>query len=97
VSTNIRNVTPKHPAANANRARADFLQIDSEVGLTFSGIALTATDTEKRRRTIKVAREAFDTIMRLRGNAELTDEEESRLDRNLLRLKGELQSLGETF
>jgi len=37
-----------------------------------------ATDTEKGRRTIKVAREAFDAIVRLRENAELTDAEESK-------------------
>jgi hypothetical protein len=70
VTTKTRDEMPKHPAANANRAGAGFPQIDSQVALTFSGIALTASDTEKRRRTIKVAREAFDTIVRLRGNAE---------------------------
>jgi hypothetical protein len=77
--------------------RADFLRIDSEVGLTFSGIALAAIDRETRIRTVKIARKAFDAIARLRRSVELTAREETRLDRNLLRLKLELQTLGEIF
>lgn len=88
---------PNHPAADANRTRADFLQIDSEVGLTFSGIALTAKDEEKRGRATRVARKAYDTIMRLRKGIKLTDAQRDRLDANLLRLREMLQGLGETF
>ena len=80
-----------------NRSIADFLRIDFEVGLTFSRIALLATDKETRRRTTSAARKAYDIIARLRDRIVLTDAEEASLDRNLLRLKGELQSLGQTF
>ena len=78
-------------------AAADFLRIDSEVGLTFSGIALGATDEATKRRTSTVARKAYDTVARLRGCIILTAVEEATLDRNLLRLKSELQSLGQVF
>src|SRR5215472_4147953 len=39
-----------------NKLKADFLQIDSEIALTFSAIALRATNQEKKRRTIRTAR-----------------------------------------
>jgi hypothetical protein len=84
-------------STRTNRARADFLRIDSEVGLTFSGIALGATDKETRKRTTQIARRAYDTILRLRDRVVLTEAEELKLDRNLLRLRGELQSLGQAF
>jgi hypothetical protein len=92
-----RDAAPKRPAVDTNRARADFLLIDAEVALTFAGIALAAKDEEKKRRTTQTARKAYDTILRLRKNADLTDAEGIKLDRSLLRLKSELQRLGETI
>jgi len=89
----IRSMTLK----NAERVGSDFLRIDSQVGLTFSGTALATDNEEKRRRTTAIARKAHDTITRLRPSIELTNAEESELDRNLLRLKRELQILGEIF
>jgi alpha-ketoglutarate-dependent taurine dioxygenase len=80
-----------------NRIGADFLKIDSEVGLIFSSMALKADDEENKRRTTGVARRAHDSIMRFRQQVELTDAETIELDRNLLRLKGQLQILGEAF
>jgi len=88
---------PSSTINSINSSTADFLRIDSEVRLTFSSIALLATDRETRRRTTNAARKAYDTIARLRGQIVLTDAEEATLDRNLLRLKGELQSLGQAF
>ena len=88
---------PLSTIKRSNRSKADFLRIDSQVGLTLSGIALGAIDKEKRRRTASAARKAYDTIARLRQYVVLTDTEEAKLDRHLLRLKGELQSLGQTF
>ena len=96
MTTKRRKATPKRPAADANRARADFLLIDSGVALTFCGIALAANNEEKRRRTTKMARKAYDTILRLRESADLNDADATKLDRTLLRLKSELQRLGET-
>lgn len=87
------------PGAKVNHVRADFLRIDAEVALTFSSIASMAKDgdEEKKRRTTKAARRAYDTILRLREKVELTDAEETKLDESMQRLKKELQSLGETF
>ena len=80
-----------------NRLSADFLQIDSEIALTLAGIALETTNEERRRRMILTARRAFDTIIRLRKDVVLSDAEGDKLDFNLLRLKGELQSLGQSI
>jgi hypothetical protein len=81
----------------ANRARADFLLIDSEIALTFCGIALASNDREKRRRTERIARNAYDTIMRMKLDIALTDVEVDKLDHNMQRLKSELERLGEKF
>jgi hypothetical protein len=84
------------PLVNStNRVAADFLRIDSEVALTFSGIALAATDETTKTRTTLVALKAYNTIARLRGNIELTVAERDKLDANLQRVKTELQSLGQ--
>ena len=79
------------------RVAAEFLQIDCEIALTFAGIALTTSDEQKRRRLIRAARKAYDTIMRLRKDFDLTDSGRDKLCANLQRLKGELQSLGQSF
>jgi hypothetical protein len=79
-----------------NRNRANFLLIDSQIALTFSGIALGSADGEKRRRTTVTARKAYDTITRLRKNVVLTDMQKAELNANLERLEGELQWLGES-
>ena len=80
-----------------NRLSADFLQIDSEIALTLAGIALETTNEERRRRMILTARRALDTIIRLRKDVVLSDAEGDKLDFNLQRLKGELQSLGQSI
>jgi hypothetical protein len=81
----------------ANSLKADFLRIDSQMALTFSGIALNAGDPEKRKRTTLTARRAYDTIVRLRNDIELNQAEDDKLDINLQRLKNELQRLGQRF
>ena len=69
----------------ANRAMAEFLRIDVQMALTFSGIALSTTDFDKRERTTKVARRACDAILTLRPGVRLTDIEAERLARDLER------------
>jgi len=81
----------------SNRAGADFIRIDSEAALTFSGIALDARDEDKRRRTTRVARRAYEMITQLRENIKLSVIENAKLESNLNRLKSELQTLGENF
>ena len=73
-------MTKLHVEERANRAAASFLQIDSEAGLTFSGIALHTDDSEKRRRNARIARQAYDTIVRLRQDFDLTEAETDKLD-----------------
>lgn len=81
----------------ANKAGADFLLVDSEIALTFAGLALQTADDEKRRRRIQVARKAYDTIRRMREGIELSKTESAKLDSNVHRLKSDLQRLGESL
>jgi hypothetical protein len=83
--------------SRTNTLRADFLQIDSEIALTFSSIALRASDQDTRIRTTKTARRAYDTILWLREDTYLTDAASDKLDANMRRLRNELQSLGQSF
>ena len=85
----------RHQFERVNLAKAYFLQVDSEIALTFSGIALQANDEEKRRRTAKIAQRAYDVILSLRKDVALNDVETKRLDTNLQRLKNELHSLAQ--
>ena len=93
--TQVGSMQKRWPSERTNKMGAEFLQIDSEIALTFSGIALGASDKEKRRRTTQSARKAYDTIMRLRKGIKLTDAQKGKLDANLQRLKSELRRLGE--
>ena len=79
--------------AQTNRLRANFLQIDSEIALTFSGMALEASDREKKRRTTLTARKAYDTIMRMRDDVDSGDAEKNRLDANLRRKRSVIDVL----
>jgi hypothetical protein len=88
------STTKGWPAERTNKLGAEFLQIDSEIGLTFAALALAAGDMAKRRRTAQTARNAYDTIMRLRKGIDLTPAEKEKLDANLHRLQTELRSLG---
>lgn len=84
--------------ARVNRAGADFLRIDVQTALTFSGIALKSnSDEAKRRRNRKSARRGYDAILRLMEKVQLTTSEARSMSRNLTRLKSELRELGETF
>lgn len=95
--TGIGSMPKQWPTERTNKLGAQFLQIDSEIALTFSGIALGASNEEKKRRAAQTARKAHDSIMRLRKRIELTDAQRQKLDANLQKLKSELQSLGQEF
>jgi len=88
---------PRPLVNSMNSVAADFLRIDSEVALTFSGIALAATDTATKTRTSLAARRAYDTIARLKVRIKLTDAERNRINVNLARLRTELQRLGQAL
>jgi hypothetical protein len=91
------NLTSRQRALSerSNQLGQDFLEIDSQVALTFSGIALGARDPQKRRRSARTARRAYETITRLRTNLNLNPKEMGKLDANVQRLKSELKTLGE--
>lgn len=91
------NSMPRPMNSRSNKIGAEFLRVDSHVALTFSGMALAASDPEKRKRTARIAREAYDTIMRLRTRIALSTAQRNDLDANLERLKRELQSIGQRF
>lgn len=82
-----------HIEEQAHTIMGQFLRIDAQVGLTFSGIALSTTNLAKRARTAMVARTAYDTIQRQRAYARLTDVDEEHLARDLRRLEIELEVL----
>lgn len=98
-SANAADSVFKRRALNnqTNVLRAQFLQIDTEIALTFANIALHTSDKDKRKRTIGIARAAYDTIMRLRENTDLTAAVSDTLDANMNRLRSELRKLGEQF
>jgi len=75
----------------------DFLKVDVATALTFTEIALQASDSEKRGRNCRHARIAYDTVLRLIRRVDLTDEDSQILSSNLKRLKSELVQLGEVF
>jgi hypothetical protein len=81
----------------ATRAMVEFLHIDAQTGLVFSGIALATNNPEKKGRTTRAARRAYEAITRLRGRVHLTDRDTMRLDYKLERLRNELEVLGEVF
>jgi hypothetical protein len=86
------------PGMETNRLGAQFLQTDSEVALTFSGLALgRKKGSQQQKDAAKTARRAYDTITRLRENVHLTKKQNEKLDANLQRLRSELQSLGQSF
>jgi len=91
------DLVAKRLHGRTNKIGADFLQADSEIALTFSGIALQTSDREMRKRRTQIARKAYETIMRLREKINFNEAERDRLDANLQRLKSELQRLGESF
>ena len=82
---------------SVNRAGVDFLKLDLEVGLTFSHMALETQDSEKRARTRRAARRAYDTVLKLSEKVPLTNQDAESLARNLLRLKCDLALLGEVL
>lgn len=84
--------------AQVNRASTDFLKIDLQTALTFSGIALESDNNEeKRQRNQRSARRGYDTIVRLSKKVNLSASDARSMSRNMARLKSELRQLGETF
>ena len=75
----------------------DFLKIDTQLGLTFSGIALLTDDLPRRERVTLSARKAYETVLKLKRGVALSAVDADSFDRNLGRLRRELETLGQTF
>lgn len=75
-------------------ARAGFLKVEIELGLTFSQMAMDTKDSAKRQRCTGLAREACDTAERFIREIPHEDlHEVTHLKPLLVRLKGKLQLL----
>jgi len=92
--TNLAS-TGRALSSKMNRTIAEFLRVDSEIALTFSGLALASNDPESKRRRAQTARKAYETIIHLKENIDLSDEQSDSLNATLQRLKSELQSIGQ--
>jgi len=80
-----------------NSTSVDFLRIDAETALTFTGLALETDNPEKKDRNRKNARKAYDTILHLWDRVTFTSAEEAYMKATMERLKRELIQLGEKF
>jgi uncharacterized protein YicC (UPF0701 family) len=80
-----------------NATNADFLKIDVETALTFSGLALQTDNREKRDRNRKNARKAYDSILRLWDGVTFTPSQEGYIHEMMSRLKDDLEFLGDKF
>jgi len=80
-----------------NRTTLDFLKVDVQTGLTFTGIALQTEDSIKRQRNCRSARKAYDTVLKMIKKVDISENDARILYRNLHRLRSELVSLGEVF
>jgi len=81
----------------ANRVNTNFLKVDADTALTFTDIALSTEDPVKKRRNVRSARKAYDTVMRLIEKVDLSDSDGRILGAKLLTLKARLEALGEIF
>src|SRR5215471_7694206 len=70
-----------------NATNADFLKIDVETALTFSELALTTDNTEKKKRNRENARRAYNTILSLSPRVTFTPSETAYMQEMMGRLK----------
>lgn len=80
-----------------NKVSTDFLKLDLQTALTFTGLALHTDDGVKKQRNRRAARKAYDTILHLIDRVTLTDREAEFFEEKLGRLKSDLIELGESL
>jgi hypothetical protein len=83
--------------ARFRQTGTDFLKTDLETAMVFATLALETHNEEKRKRNRINARRSYDTIVRLTEKLCPSKKDARFLERNLRRLKAELESLGEVF
>ena len=79
-----------------NQTSKDFLRVDIETALTFTGAALSTDDPTKKSRNTKNAKKAYYTIQRLSQRVSYTDAEQVYMSEMMARLKKDLEQLGES-
>ncbi len=80
------------------RSGADFLFLDTEIALSMAKSALSAgADTQKKARSQRIARRAYNTILHLSQRLKMTKQEDSELRKKLAAIKRELEQSGERF
>lgn len=81
-----------------NKNKGDFLRIDLDTAFTLTRIADGAgAGTVKRKRNVRHARKAYDTIVKLRTTYAGTAAECLQIDKKIRKLRRELLRLGESF
>jgi hypothetical protein len=84
--------------SSLQRSGADFLFLDLRIATTMARTASKAgRGTEKKARSQRIARRAYDTILYLSQQLKMTVQEGSKLREKLAALKRELEQLGEPF
>jgi hypothetical protein len=79
------------------RSGADFLFLDLDIATTMARTALKAGATEKKARSQRIARRAYNTILYLSRRLKMPRQEGSELREKLAALRRELEQLGERF
>jgi hypothetical protein len=80
-----------------SRASAQFLKVDLETALTFVKIAQETNDQSRRKRNIRSARKAYETVVKLSQKIEIPPEDTVTINEALQILRSELKSMGEVF
>lgn len=80
-----------------NRTGSDFLKVDLATALTFAENARSSEDAAKRRRNLKSARKAYDTVLKLAQKVTLSNGDAEEIKEKLGKLRSELIELGEVF
>ena len=72
-----------------------FLNTEADIGLNFAHFAAESRDAKKRVRNRRIAREAYDSVLRYLDRGAPTDEELKLVQQKILTLRELLKSLGE--
>ena len=68
-----------------------------KVGGTLARSASSKRNPDRRQQTIRAARHAYDTSVRLAAKLQLTDAQQRNFNRKMKKLKAALEQLGEVF
>jgi hypothetical protein len=87
----------KRLSEEVKSSHTSFLRTELDLAATFARMAMESTDQQKRSRTARQARLAYDTVLRFLVRVALTDAEQEDMYNRLASVKSNLQILGQTF